>query len=63
MSNTATMDRLSFNIAEASSLTGVNRRTLEMLCKTNKLKAKKVGKRWIIDAVALRNLILGENNG
>lgn len=53
--------RLSYTTDELHDATGIKKRTIELYCKSGKIKAKKIGRNWIIPLVSVRELLdIGE---
>ena len=50
-------DRITYSVQEASALSGISVSTIKYHIYTGLLPAKKVGKRWVIPAKALRDYL------
>lgn len=53
------MEKKAYNTKEIQELTGLGRDAVLKLLKTGKLKAVRVGRRWLISAQALDNFLNG----
>ncbi len=49
--------KLSYNIEEAAAACGLSKRTIIEAVSTQKLRAKKIGRRWIIKAADLERFV------
>lgn len=54
------LERLSYSIQEASAISGLSRATIYRLIGSNRLTVRKIGRRTVVPAAAMRSLIEGE---
>lgn len=51
------MQKLAYTVKETAELMSLPEDTVRFLCKTQKLNAKRIGKRWIIPAQSIQRFL------